>query len=107
MGIWAIFMPGGRNDYVYKPVPGAYELAKQHRAEFDREKQLKIAGDWSKAMTKEMPDIIWSSSAWSTFNFHWPWLENVGGVKGPITTSDPADVFQHYWYNKAKDTRSG
>jgi ABC-type transport system substrate-binding protein len=106
MGIWAIFMPGGRNDYVYKPVPGAYELAKQHRAEFDREKRNKIAGDWSKAMTKEMPDIIWSTGGWSTFTFHWPWLENVGGVKGPIATSEPADVFQHFWYNKTKDTRS-
>jgi ABC-type transport system substrate-binding protein len=105
MGIWAIFMPGGRNDYVYKPVPGAYELAKEHRREFDREKRLKIAADWSKAMAKEMPDIIWPGN-WSTFNFHWPWLANAGGVKGPIATSEPADTFQHYWYDKSKDTRS-
>jgi ABC-type transport system substrate-binding protein len=107
MGIWAIYMPGGRNDYVYKPVPKANDLAKQHRREFDRNKRLQIAHDWEKAMAAEMPTIPWPGpGTWTQFGFHWPWLANVGGVNAPITTAQQADTFQHFWYDKSKDTRS-
>jgi hypothetical protein len=103
-------MPGGRNDYVYKAVPKADELAKAHRQEFDRSKRLNINHDWQKAMAVEMPTIPvpWTGTAggFSNFAFHWPWLSNVGGVMGPIATAQEADTLQHYWYDKSKDTRT-
>src|SRR5439155_6776289 len=110
MHIWALYMPGGRNDYVYKPVPKADDLAKQHRQEFDRNKRLNIVHDWQKAMAVEMPTIPvpWTGSqgGFATYAFHWPWLANLGGVMPPITIAQEADTQQHYWYDKSKDTRS-
>jgi peptide/nickel transport system substrate-binding protein len=110
MGIWAIYMPGGRNDYVYKAVPKADGLAKQHRQEFDRKKRLDIVHEWQKAMAVEMPTIPvpWTGGqgGFSTFAFHWPWLANLGGVVPPITNGQGADTFQHYWYDKSKDNRT-
>jgi len=108
MGIFASYMPGGRNDYVYKPVPKAHELALAHRKEFDRNKRLDIVHDWQKAMAVEMPTIPvpFIGNGYSTFAFHWPWLANVGGVMGAITNGQEADTLQHYWYDKSKDTRT-
>ena len=57
MHISALYMPGGRNDYVYKAVPKADGLAKQHRTEFDRKKRLDLVHEWQKAMAVEMPTV--------------------------------------------------
>ncbi|HLF79178.1 MAG TPA: ABC transporter substrate-binding protein [Dehalococcoidia bacterium] len=104
-GIFAIYMPGGRNDYVYKKVPRAHELALAHRREFDRKKELDLAHQWNKAMNEEMP-VIPLAGTWTTFAFHWPWLANVGAINPPMGTAMYSDVYQHYWYDKSKDTSS-
>jgi hypothetical protein len=104
-GIFAIYMPGGRNDYVFKAVPKAHELAIAHRREFDRKKELDLAHQWNKAMNEEMP-VIPLAGTWTTFSLNWPWIANVGAINPPMNTAMYSDVFQHYWYDKSKDTRS-
>jgi ABC-type transport system substrate-binding protein len=110
-GIFAIYMPGGRNDYVFKKVPKAHELAIAHRREFDRKKELDLAHQWNRAMNEEMPVIpFFGGSAtgageWTKFALHWPWLANVGAINPPMGTAMYSDVYQHYWYDKSKDMR--
>jgi peptide/nickel transport system substrate-binding protein len=103
-GIFAIYMPGGRNDYVFTKVPKAHELAIAHRREFDRKKELDLAHQWNKAMNEEMP-VIPLAGTWTTFSVNWPWLANVGAINPPMGTAMYSDVFQHYWFDKSKDTR--
>jgi ABC-type transport system substrate-binding protein len=91
MGIWAIYMPGGRNDYVYKPVPKADDLAKQHRKEFDRNKRLDIVHEWQKAMAGNANHLC-CSSAWRAPSPPLALIANIGGVMGAITNGQEADT---------------
>jgi hypothetical protein len=57
-------------------------------------------------MNEEMPVIPFGggSGTWTTFALHWPWLQNVGAINPPMGTAMYSDVYQHYWYDKSKDT---
>ena len=62
-------------------------------------------------MNEEMPVIPFfgrsatGAGEWTKFALHWPWLANVGAINPPMSTAMYSDVFQHYWFDKSKDTR--
>jgi hypothetical protein len=45
------------------------------------------------------------AGTWTTFSVNWPWIANVGAINPPMNTAMYSDVFQHYWFDKSKDTR--
>jgi ABC-type transport system substrate-binding protein len=102
MGIYAIYMPGGRNDYVGEPVPGAYDLAVAARREFDTGTRNDLVNQWQRAMANEMPTVPFPGQ-WGTFDLHWPWLANWGAVVPWIGVGAQQDMFPSLWYDKSKD----
>jgi ABC-type transport system substrate-binding protein len=106
IALWALYSPGGRNDYVGKPVPKAHDLLIKHRREFDLKKRADIAREWQKEMAAFMPAIPYPGDGMA-FVLNWPWLANFGAVRAWGGTSSPyAESYPYYWYDKSKDTRS-
>jgi ABC-type transport system substrate-binding protein len=102
MGIYAIYMPGGRNDYVVKPVPKAHDLAVSARREFDTKKRNDLVNQWQKAMADEMPTVPWPGQ-WGQFDLHWPWLANWGAVVPWIGVGMQQDMYPDLWYDRSKE----
>jgi hypothetical protein len=107
MQIFAIYMPGGRNDYVTDKsyLGDAYDLAIKHQQELDPQKGHDIAGQWQMAISKQMPDIIvQGSNEWTQFTLAWPKLQNYQALV--LQSSDGAygTLYENYWFDKSKDT---
>ncbi|HLF76946.1 MAG TPA: ABC transporter substrate-binding protein [Dehalococcoidia bacterium] len=105
MHIFAIYEPGGRNDYVFKAVPGAHELALKHQAELDSKKAQAISKEWQVAMAKEMPTIIaQGNNEWTQFTLNWPKLQNYGALVLQSSDGTNTTLYENWWYDKTKDT---
>ena len=105
MHIFAIYEPGGRNDYVFKAVPGAHELAMKHQAETDQKKAVAISKEWQIAMAKEMPTIIaQGNNEWTQFTLNWPKMQNYQALVLQSSDGFNTALYENFWYNKTKDT---
>jgi peptide/nickel transport system substrate-binding protein len=106
MFIHAIYMPGGRNDYVTtkENLGPAFDLAIKHQLELDAKKRAGISHDWQKAIAEMMPTIpVQGNNEWTRFSLNWPKLGNYGSTV--IASSDAVynQLYENYWYDKSKD----
>ena len=64
-----------------------------------------VVHDFQKSMAVQMPAIHMPGLA-TLFDFSWPWLANFGYYRSWNNQSAAADLDQHHWYDKSKDTRT-
>ncbi len=111
MHIFAIYMPGGRNDYVSDKsyLGDAYDLAIKHQQELDPQKGHDIAKQWQMAISKTMPDIIvQGDNEWTRFTLAWPKMQNYQALILQAADGSSGDgtygtLYENYWYDKTKD----
>lgn len=107
MFIQAIYMPGGRNDYVTNKenLGPAFDLAVKHQGELDVHKRQDLTHQWQMAIAEKMPTIpVQGNNEWTQFTLNWPKLGNYGSAV--VASSDAVynTLFENYWYDKSKDT---
>jgi ABC-type transport system substrate-binding protein len=104
-GMWAIYSPTGRNDYVYKEVPKAHETMIKVRTERDDKKRVDLVHQWQKEMAVEMPTVP-EPGVWTTFALFQPWVGNAGYITPYISLGRSVEEYPHWWLDKSKDTRT-
>jgi peptide/nickel transport system substrate-binding protein len=106
MFIHAIYMPGGRNDYVTSKenTGAAFDLAVKHQTEIDPKKRAALTHDWQKAMAEAMPTVpVQGNNEWTQFTLNWPKLGNYGSTVIASTDAVYNTLYENYWYDKSKD----
>ena len=103
--LWNTFSPSGRNDYVGHDTPNLKELMVKHRQELDPKKRIAISNEWQREVAKEMVLVPFPGLS-TTFTLAWPWLGNRGWYVTAGGGTNGQENWIHYWYDKAKDTRS-
>jgi ABC-type transport system substrate-binding protein len=106
MFIHAIYMPGGRNDYVTtkENLGPAFDLAVKHQQELDAKKRYELTHQWQMAIAEKMPTIpVQGNNEWTQFTLNWPKLGNYGSTV--VASSDAVynTLYENYWYDKSKD----
>jgi ABC-type transport system substrate-binding protein len=106
MFIHAIYMPGGRNDYVTtkENLGPAFDLAVKHQQELDVKKRSELTHQWQIAIAEKMPTIpVQGNNEWTQFTLNWPKLGNYGSTV--VASSDAVynTLYENYWYDKSKD----
>jgi ABC-type transport system substrate-binding protein len=107
MFIHAIYMPGGRNDYVTtkENTGAAFDLAIKHQQELDLKKRNELSHQWQIAMAQAMPTIpVQGNNEWTQFTLNWPKLGNYGSTVIASTDAVFNTLYENYWYDKSKDT---
>jgi ABC-type transport system substrate-binding protein len=107
MYIHAIYMPGGRNDYVTNKenLGPAFDLAIKHQQELDVKKRHEVAQQWQKAIAEMMPTVpVQGNNEWTQFTLSWPKLGNYLGVVVASTDAVYSTLYENYWYDRSKDT---
>ena len=108
MFIHAIYMPGGRNDYVTtkENTGAAFDIAVKHQGgERPEEARRHLTHDWQKAMAEAMPTIpVQGNNEWTQFTLNWPKLGNYGSAVIASTDAVYNTLYENYWYDKSKDT---
>jgi ABC-type transport system substrate-binding protein len=105
LAMWNLFSPSGRNDIVAHHTPELQEIMVKHRRELDLKKRIPLAHEWQRRIAYHMP-VVPFPGAGTTFNLHWPWLENYSWLDVAPGGVLAQEVLPYYWYNPEKDTRS-
>jgi ABC-type transport system substrate-binding protein len=97
--------PNGRNPFIGKPLPGnLVDLMSRHQKEQDEKKRQPLIHEWQRQMAPYMAAIPFPGLA-TSFQLTHPWFANYGVYKGWNQFANPADIYIHFWYDRAKDTR--
>ena len=107
MFIHAIYMPGGRNDYVTtkENLGAAFDIALKHQQELDVKKRYELTHQWQTAIAEKMPTIpVQGNNEWTQFTLNWPKLGNYGSTVIASTDAVFNTLYENYWYDKSRDT---
>jgi len=82
--------------------PALQALAQKIRTEINRQRQVELIKDFQREAAMSMP-LIMAVGAVTSFQLHWPWLENFG----VWTTGERLPQWRaYYWYNKSKHPKA-